>query len=859
MAGLLYLGAARPTFTPGTKTLAFTTPAAVAIGDLLVMVVAYDPADSYAALAGWTVAAHLVGTEVVDVLVKPAELGDPATFTLALTLAAAEWQGQMIALRGGSPGAIVEASAIGNFAANPTADAPSVSTQQAISLELCVWTVAGANVPAAPAGFVDVDAYASALASSRSFSVAYEVANATGALPVRSANAGANVTGSGVSLVLRDRPPVIPDVLYDPVPGNIGLRVDEFSNIFLRLGEPDGVQPSDQVGNLEDLAAEAGVVAPSQVSTWTGYGRRFRQATPNGLVAVDQEAPATGLHSVLQRDVTVQAILALTLAGAVGPQTIIARGANDGSADERYCWGLEVEEQAGHPGYVEVRMFHQDSAGTIHTQPAGVFQSPGDGEFFMLTATRRWESSAKVVTRYYVGGEQIAELVTADGDIAGGTTGHTTVGGRKAAGVWGRYLNADLDELLVESVEVSAEEIRETYRRLSEHQPAGVAMFVGLMPPGAPWYDNPANKIGRLTKIAGQALGQGIAEAERLRALWLPDAAPIWQIGAWEKLCGLSPGPSDSLDVRRARVTGYLSRDNGFSIAQVQQALSDPLDLDPSQIEILEFSNTISDDFSTLAAERWLVGDVGTWASSAGELEAAALAGADLRWDPTRAACYVRMPLSGVDGELTAQIKLSTYSAANLPVNTIASLFLYNRRTNAAVWFGVRNVGGTLELGYQVFLDGALGAFVAIENPLPAAVPLWLRVSSRSSAPATLTFSYSTTGPTAGFVDTPAVLGSNPGIEWVGAAAMSTDAALATNLQVTFDDLLVRTPHGDRPYTWYAYRDPGLSGAADLLGGNLVARRIKPAHTWAAAIASKSVLCDDPVNGLCDNGPMGAL
>lgn len=858
MAGLLYLGASRPVFSPGPKTLVFTTPAGVAVGDLLMLVVAYDPADSYTA-PGWTLASHLVGTEVVDVLVRSAELGDPATFTLALTLAATEWQGQMIAFRSGSPAVIVEASAIGNFAAATEADAPTVSTQQAINFELCAWSVAGAAAPVAPAGMTAVDGYSSALASSRSFAIAYQVANATGALPVRAAALNP-ATGSGVSLVLRDRPPVAPVVLYDPLGGNVGLRKDDYSNILLRLGEPDGVLPSDAVGNLDDLNAEAGVVAPSQVQAWTGFGRRFRQSAPNGLIAGDQESPLTGLHTVLQRDVTVQAILALTLAGAAGPQTIIARGTNDGSADERYCWGLEVEEQAAHPGFVEVRMFHQGADGTIHTQPAGVFQSPGDGSFFLLTATRRWESSSKVVTRYYVGGEQIAELTTTDGDIAGGTTGHTTLGGRKAAGAWGRYLNADLDELLVESVEMSAEEIRETHRRLAEHQPAGVEMFVGLMPPGAPWYDNPSNKIGRLTKIAGQALGQGIAEAERLRALWLPDAAPIYKIGDWERLCGLSPGPSDSLDVRRARVIGYLSRDNGFSIAQVQQALSDPLDLEPDQIQILEFSNTISDDFETLEPERWLVGDIGTWATAAGELEVTQAAGADLRWEPARAACYVRMPLSGVDGELTAQIKLSTYSGATIPVDTIVGLFLYNRRTNNAVWFGVKNVyPGTLQLGYCAFINGSLGAFVPIENPLPAAVPIWLRVSSLAAAPETLTFSYSTTGPTTGFTDTEVTLAANPGIEWVGAAAMSTDFALASNLQATFDDLLVRCPNGDRPYTWYAYRDSALPGAADMLGGDLIVRRIKPAHTYAAATASKSVLCDDPVNGKCDGGPMGAI
>lgn len=867
MPGITCTGASRPTFSPGPKTLTFAAIDGVVHGDLLAIVVAYDPADSYTTPDGWTVAAHLVGTESIDVLVHAVAENEPPQVTLALALATHEWQGQVIALRSASPSLVIEATAIGNFAAATTADAPTVSTQQAISLELCVWSVSGATAPVPPGDFTAIDGYSSNLSSSRSFALAFEIANATGALPVRSAACNP-ATGSGVSIVLRDRTPIVPFVLYDPVPGNIGLRQDEYSNIVLRLGEKDGVQPRDEVGNLNDLITEVGAVAPLQVSSWTGFGRRFRQANTNGLVANDQESPDGNLHSLLQRDVTVQTIIAITLSGAAGPMTIIARGADDGSVDERYCYGLELQEQAAHPGCIEVRWFWQDTTGAVITEPAGVFAHAGDGNFFLLTATRRWESSSRVVTRYYVGGEQIAELVTADGSIDGGTTGHTTIGGRKAAGAWGRYLNADIDEIVVSSCEISGEEIHETHRRLSEHQPAGVAMFVGLMPPGAPWYDNPGNSIGRLVKIAGQALGTGIAEAERRRALWLPDAATLAKIGDWEDLCGLTAKPRDSLDTRRARVVAYLSRDNGFALAQVQSALAPTLDVsNPSQIDIIEFSNTISDDFSALAPERWTVGDPGAWSIVSGELEVAKTAGADIRWLPTRAQSFVRMALPATDGVLTAQIKLSTYWAS-LPVNTIVGLWLSNRRTRDSLWFGVKNIGGVHQLGYVSFVNGAQGAFVPLVNPLPDQ-SWWLRIATPSAGALVgdsgghYNFQWSSTGPTTGFssqlVSFGLPFGFRGGAEWVGAAAMSTDAALAANLQATFDDLLIRCPNGDRPFYWYAYRDPSLGGAPDIVGANSVARRIKPAHTFASAVQSKSVLCDDPINGLCDRGPMGAL
>src|SRR5690349_16030445 len=151
MAGLIPLGSTRPAFAPGPKTLTFAAVAGVVVGDLLLIVVAYDPADGYAIPAGWTRIAHLVGTETIDVLAHSVELDDPTQVVLALTTAAAEWQGQMMAWRGGAPGAVLEASAIGNFAAAATADAPTVSTQQAISFELCAWSVANAVVPVPPA------------------------------------------------------------------------------------------------------------------------------------------------------------------------------------------------------------------------------------------------------------------------------------------------------------------------------------------------------------------------------------------------------------------------------------------------------------------------------------------------------------------------------------------------------------------------------------------------------------------------------------------------------------------------------------------------------------------------------------
>jgi hypothetical protein len=544
------------------------------------------------------------------------------------------------------------------------------------------------------------------------------------------------------------------------------------------------------------------------------------------------------------------------LTGAAGPQVILSRGTNDGTLADRVCYGLEVEEQAGNPGFVEARFFWHDNTGALKKQPAGVFKHPGDGQEFKLTATRRWEATDRVVCRYYVGDDMIAELVTADGDIAGGTTGKTSVGAKKSAGVWSSFFNGDIDELEVLAKELSPEEIREDWKRLTVYQPAGVEMFKGLAPRGIVWTRNDGNDIGKLVKIAGQALGFGIASIERLRSLFLPDRATLERIGRWEKICGLTPKPNDSLDVRRTRVVSYLAREEGFSLPAIREAFAELLDLDADDVQVLEFTNEVTDDFATLDPLRWHVGDVGTWAIDTHTLKVTELAGADLRWSlaTTMKHCHVRASLGQIGGAFAVAGKLASYWT-NLPANTIAGLFLFSRISNNAIWFGVKDVAGVRRIGYQIFADNVLGAFVDLAASPD--VPLWVRARPAAAAGST-TFEYSTVGPNSGFVGVDVATGVGD-VAWAGFAAMCTDAALGANLDVRFDDFRMIGFDALRTFYWYVYRDPGLPGEPDMIGAHLLARKLKPAHTLASAITSKTVVCDDPVDGLCDHGPCGAL
>jgi len=621
--------------------------------------------------------------------------------------------------------------------------------------------------------------------------------------------------------------------------------------LLLHFDEGEGVAAADALGNLDDLAIETGIVAPSYVEAWTGRGRAFDQGDGCGLLAGDISANGT----YLARDVTIQALIALTLTGATGPQTIIARGLNDGSTPERYAYGLEVEEQAAAPGYVEARLFWQDASGTIVTAPPGVFKHPGDGAEFMLTASRRWEAPDRIVVRYYVGEKMIAELVESNGSISGGVTGTMSIGARKEAGAWDRFLNGTIDELLVLDFEMSPEEVLHTWRRLAKYQPDGQAMFAGLAPPGVWWFDKPDNGIGKRAKIVGQSLGLPIAATEEFRDTFLPDRCPLSRVPRWERLCGLAAMPMDTLDVRRARVVAHLASEEGYSIPALQTALANVLDLEAEQVEILEFENEVSDGFDTsIEDERWGdKGSIGTWSIDGGKLKLLVASGTAV---PSAAGaapnpCHLLSPLDHQGGLMFVQAKIVDYVA--LPAGSFVGLCFHERITNRSLFVGVYNNAGTIGFGYREIDPGAASfpAFTSIATI--AAGPIWIRVKIEANG--TLSIWRSTAGPSSGFTLTTAA--AWPNYNLVGFAAYTTSTPGA-DIVGRFDDFVSFTPDGLVPFVWFAYRDPLLLGSPDMIGANAIARKVSPAHMFAAACSSKSLLCDDAIAGLVERTPMGA-
>lgn len=620
--------------------------------------------------------------------------------------------------------------------------------------------------------------------------------------------------------------------------------------MLFHFDEPDGVLPSDSSGNLDDLNTALLSVQPLSVDTYCGKGRHFvGTASEYALVAPD----LAGQDTLLQRDMTVQAILAIDDEGG-SPGVMIARGLNSGAASEYYSMGIEFFPTGPN---VEARWFWQDSAGVVKKQPPAVWKHLGDGKFFLFTATRRWVSAVKVVTRYYIGPDMIAEFETVDGDIAGATTAHTTIGARQEAGVWEDWFDGIIDELLVTDHEMSPAEVRHTWRRIAEFQPGGVDTFVGLSPPGLPWAKDLSNAVGRHVKHAGEALGFVAAGAEELRAMWLPDQVPLGTIERWERFCQLSARPGDSIETRQARLVGHFSREEGFHHAAVRAAMKELAGVeDASLLELLEFTNRVTDDFTTLNPEKWMTfGDGGGSSAAivANALKLTLAAGSDVRWLTKELGLHTRMPLDRGDSiTVHAYAKLVSHALAD---EVGSGLFLLNRITNDALYFGVyKPTAAAALLVYMLVRNGIFQGIVQILDPAPASA--WLRITPPSSVAGQWTLSYSTLGPNAGFVDTAVALG-DLAFDWSGFGMFGIAAASGAASEATFDDHDTFCPHGLRPFSWYVYRNPALIGAPDVDGAHLLARKIRPAHTYAGFTQSKSVMPDSARDGLPDRGPCG--
>ena len=417
-----------------------------------------------------------------------------------------------------------------------------------------------------------------------------------------------------------------------------------------------------------------------------------------------------------------------------------------------------------------------------------------------------------------------------------------------------------LDQLRVVQREVSLEEVQQTWARLTVHQPTGEAAVRALSPPGAPWYRSSSSGPAQLARIAGQAVGYASAKTAELVATWLPARCYADRIADWERLVGARPLAGDGLEARRARVLRCFQRVAGYAIPQVQELLAEAFDQLAADVELVEFTADVTDAFVALDAQRWLIRprSADGWATLAGAARVTATAGNDIRFEPGIQ--------RGASLELAVGVGASAYTACRitrttLPADAEAGILLRHGRGDA-VWFGVTGAtSGVSEVRYQRWRDGVLVDSAPVALASAGGGDVWLRVRGMpgtaflGDGEQPLQFEWSEDGVT---FDIRSSITWVRDHQWAGFYLRGLDAALATNVDVRFSELLHREPLGWRAYRWYAYRDLGLGGAPNLEAAQSLVVAVKPAHTYAAAISSLSVLCDDAGSG-CDRGPLGAL
>lgn len=633
------------------------------------------------------------------------------------------------------------------------------------------------------------------------------------------------------------------------------------ATIFLRLDDVDAAtRPVDAARSLDDLDVAGALVMPAVTESGvTGRARVFVPATGNGLVANDIVSGST----LLTRDVSVQAIIDwdLETQNTYGtPGTLIARG-KTGSAAERIAFGVEfrVVNYAAKIG--EVRFMWETTAGVLKTQVGAHFQALVNGTtraFVLLTCTRRWVSSSEVVLRYFIGDEMLAEVTSVDGDIGGGTTGHTQVGARWTGAAYGRFLAGKVDEMRVVDRELTPEEVAATWNRITVSQPRACAMLRELHPPGFPISNDLSSKVQRETTLWGNALGFAAGQVENLRSNFFPSRAYGKTLEEWEETTGSSPKPGDSVDRRRARVVGRLRQRAGVSIPGVGEALEELVDTDPSNLDVFAFDQTVVDALSALAVLRWRYDPAAQWTISGGKTRVQSNTARTAPWD------WATM-LASVGGDGRSAAMVVKLDPTTLSADGEVGMTFLNRATWTGFMFGLRRdpAGATINFVTETMQGGALAGAV-VQAALGAVVaPVWLRMRAGvtgfvgGSTDVNVLVEWSTVSADGPFTTATVLVAGGRSFQWAGFYARSFNGT-ASNIDAKFSDARVRAPYGDRTFRFYVLRDPAIAGAADYLGANSVIRQLRQAHTEAHVVQTMTALYDDG-STTYDDAPMGGV
>ena len=642
-------------------------------------------------------------------------------------------------------------------------------------------------------------------------------------------------------------------VLANPVSGD--------SLILWKLNEPAaGVLPSDFRETLPDLNAPAAVSRPAvDLGGVTGFGRVFAGA--EHLETVD-----TGALVKLTRSVTIQFIVTfdLTAQDSAGvPGTLLSLGFRDSTAEDlQFLVELTAVDEPTKRG--NIRMRWEDTSGVLESANTGVdliFPTTPGGAVrpLLLTVVREWRSETEVIVRYYANDLFLGKDNSIQG-VVGGAAGATILMGVRGDGAGGyeNILEGTIEATAVFDRVMTAEEVRQIARLLTVHGPAGYELTKALVPEGV-WSTAPDSIVQRELFVEGQLTGSVLSKAAELLEDFLPDRA--WSfLPDWERILRLPPNPGDTVAVRRNRLLSFLMANEGHTVEGVKNALTATFDLLASQIEILEFTETLEDGFASQIADFWQQEPgSGTITNPSGKLRVT-VTGAQHQWAPVAGAHapYLKANIdrderdvdAGTDAELSVLIDSDSLATDD---ETLAGIALYDQVTNDLVIWGLYATGGgTVTLG-EVQIAAGVQATIVSHGVAPAR-PFHLNLKYTGSGVCELGTATAADRNTVTVVST-TTAPSDPAFVLLGLFGLVATGA-STPDSLDFDDFRLFTPGGLRVFSWYAFRDLSLPGTPDIPGAQALLDRIKPAHTLAGAVTNKAVLADDP-DSLLDIGPLG--
>ncbi|MFA9271079.1 MAG: putative phage tail protein [Baekduiaceae bacterium] len=637
--------------------------------------------------------------------------------------------------------------------------------------------------------------------------------------------------------------------------GGIGFVADDLTAAMLLFNEPGEAKPSDVIGAQLgtflpiDIAGDP-IDLPLSIDGVVGRARRFGP-TAGLYCAITNQVAGEGLCS---RSLTVESIVKIPT-GVNGTFAIASCRSTSGGPTRAWIQRVVV---SGSPAgtTVKLELAWTTSAGTA---AVGSVDLPNAGAWMYLASVRRYVSETEIVVDHYLDGVLLGTgTVTAGGGIATNQNDHVTIGYDGATVAPAAF---DIDDLRVSSNERTAEEIRQTYRRMFVYPEQGGQLVRAYLPPGTTYSTNPDSVIQREISVEGDAVAQFLAAAAELEEDFLPDRCNLARLARWERVLGARPEPGDTIGQRRERLLVFLKIAHGYSRKRIRGYLADALGQDEADVDIRENSNRQTYDFTPGLEAAWVGSPgVGTIDDSSGTIvELIIGAGDDGRWlgdfvsGPTP---RIMLPLAEQDG---CEVLVFIGGIGQADEGDRCGVIFRSLITDDTIFFGIRYTSGQPEW----FSERRVGGVATLHTYGPYLSNTWVRIRHRGRE-ADVTdrwdFYYSYTGFPEGPFAAAALQIEGPGPDrasHVGLMVASGDASPSLSVFAQFYEFRLWCPLSQAPFAWQVFRDPGLPGEYDLDRAQQIIDRVKPAHTYGSVTESMELVCDDD-ESLVGMAPLGS-